>query len=245
MRFKTIPCILALFFFSCTDGPEQITPIFDSSLDSSVVSKPDATTDDLHSSKNDTSPDVLIGTDVGSDTSTTVCECENGQICVLDLCIPDLNKNTAQRHNLSEPPATERFALPIDRVWPSDTNSPHIALWHDDNYAAVSITIDDNPGPDFDWWIATSDQFGIKVTWCVISDNVENGNTFFGTWADYQRLFANGHALCSHGNVDSQPPDVNAGNAMAWFEDAYKLSKPGDRIKRARCPCGFYRPSLG
>ncbi len=179
------------------------------------------------------------------------CGCDDGQICVRDLCIPDLNLNTMQRPNLPDEPLSERFVLPENKVWPADTNSPHITLWKDDNYAAYSITIDDNSSPDFDWWLDTADQFGFKVTWCVISGEVEGNNPFFGTWPDFQRLFSRGHALCAHGTVIDQPPEVSDPNAMAWYENEYKVARPaieamvpGSKADTIAHPWGRYIRSI-
>ena len=91
-----------------------------------------------------------------------------------------------------------RFEL-TEITWPEAPGDAEICLWKDDKYAAISLTIDDNCRPDHDWWLEQADKHGFKLTWFVVTDNVDGFNkSFNGTWADWQRLADAGHSIQSH-----------------------------------------------
>lgn len=91
-----------------------------------------------------------------------------------------------------------RFELK-DITWPEKPGDAEICLWKDDLYAAASITIDDNCAPDHEWWLDQCKKHGIKVTWFVITNNVNGKNKGFnGTWTQFQKLIDAGYAVESH-----------------------------------------------
>lgn len=93
-------------------------------------------------------------------------------------------------------------------AWPSIYGEGHVTLWHDDKFAAYSITIDDNNTPDFDWWLDVADTYGWKFTWFVIIhpyvwdiyNDVPGSNTgYFGTLEEWGDMHALGHDIQLHG----------------------------------------------
>lgn len=45
-------------------------------------------------------------------------------------------------------------ATPVKEItWPANPGEAEVCLWKSDKYAAASITIDDNWGPDHQWWV--------------------------------------------------------------------------------------------
>lgn len=103
-----------------------------------------------------------------------------------------------QLMNLTEKPGKKgRFKVPTELVWPANAGEADICLWHDDKFAAFSITIDDNCQPDHAFWMKLSDELGIKLTWFVITDKVEKDG-FSGKWSDWQKLADAGHSIQSH-----------------------------------------------
>jgi hypothetical protein len=80
-------------------------------------------------------------------------------------------KPSNQLLNLSETPLKPRFKV-TDRVWPATVGEASICLWNDDKLAAFSITIDDNPANDVEWWLEKSKEMDIPLTWFLISSKV-------------------------------------------------------------------------
>lgn len=148
-----------------------------------------------------------------------------------------------QKLNLPAAPAEGRFTMSYDRVWPTSPGEPHICLWGDDRYAAVSITIDDNCAPDHDWWVQQGQMYGWRFTWFVVTGGVSGSNPGFnGTWEDFQALHDLGHDINSHTvhhncNVDDEP------DAYAHAEYADSQAAVRTNIPKATCwtmayPCG-------
>ena len=114
---------------------------------------------------------------------------------VVSSAAPGLAEDT-QLRTLGKPDKP-RFAIP-EITWPAAPGDAEICLWKDDKYAAISLTIDDNCGPDHEWWLKQAEKHGFKLTWFVITDRVDGPNRFNGTWADWQRLADAGHSIQSH-----------------------------------------------
>jgi len=125
--------------------------------------------------------------------------------------------------NLAPAPSGGRFAVPSDRVWPAKAGAADICLWHDDRFAACAITIDDNCRPDHAWWQALADEFNIRFTWFVITDNVDaqgtREGTFQGNWAEWQQLADAGHSIQSHTTNHKSDPKEPAEDAKLLTED--------------------------
>lgn len=160
------------------------------------------------------------GTDGGAADAGVVCSCAATEVCAEELCVPDVSAGAMQRPNLPEDPASPRFVVPADRVWPASPDAPHIALWYDDALAAITITIDDNSAPDHDWWLTTAAAQSIPLTWFVITDRVGT-SAFFGAWDDFSALADAGHSIQSHGAVSGRPPDPPDD---PYFIDTYSRS---------------------
>jgi peptidoglycan/xylan/chitin deacetylase (PgdA/CDA1 family) len=99
--------------------------------------------------------------------------------------------------NLDEEKPNPRFAV-TDRVWPSKPGEAHICLWKDDALAALSLTIDDNCGPDVPWWLEMAEKHSLPLTWFLITERIGKGNRFNLTWPDWVAVGEKGHALESH-----------------------------------------------
>lgn len=99
--------------------------------------------------------------------------------------------------NLNETPTKPRFKV-TDRVWPAKAGEASICLWNDDKMAAFSITIDDNPAQDVEWWLEKSREMNnIPLTWFLITSHVGK-NSGPGKWDLWQKAAAAGHAIESH-----------------------------------------------
>ena len=112
-------------------------------------------------------------------------------------CVLAASTASAQQLRTLGKPEKPRFDIP-EITWPAAPGDAEVCLWKDDKYAAISITIDDNCGPDHDWWLEQADKHGFKLTWFVITERVDGPNRFYGTWADWQRLANAGHSIQSH-----------------------------------------------
>lgn len=138
-----------------------------------------------------------------------------------------------QLFNLPDTPKTPRFALSKERTWPSETGKPEVCLWDGDRYAAVSITIDDNMGPDHAWWRAITKELGFKVTWFVIVDRVGTG-VQWGSWDAFEALRAEGHAVQSHTMTHLGGSDLPEWKGIEWeYADSQKeieANMPGNRV---------------
>jgi hypothetical protein len=134
-----------------------------------------------------------------------------------------------------------RFTV-TDRVWPSSVGAASVCLWADDKLAAVSIGVDDNTQPDHAWWVSMGKKYGFRFTWWVISGWVDDGGgSFFGSWADFRALFAEGHELGSH---SVQHENIDAGNDAYWDNEmrlsnaAIEAGVPGCTVKTFAGPYG-------
>jgi hypothetical protein len=118
---------------------------------------------------------------------------------VVVLILPNdrAGATSGQLPNLNEPAPKPRFEV-RDRTWPTSPDKPEICLWKDDKLAALSITIDDNCGPDVDWWLARSAEEGIPLTWFVITGRIGGANAFDLTWPKWAEVAAKGHGVESH-----------------------------------------------
>lgn len=141
--------------------------------------------------------------DLSGDGQTTLIDV----VKLIDFVLSDAQVNNGlQKRNLSEAsPVPPRFVRPLDKVWPAQANEIDIALWKDDKFAAVSISIDDNIKPDHSWWTGISNQYGWKFTWYVIEDRIGTSNG--GEWSDFQTLFNQGHDIESHTLTHSKDAD--------------------------------------
>ncbi len=113
---------------------------------------------------------------------------------------------------------SNRFTPPADRTWPANPGDAEVCLWKDDAFAAGSITIDDNCAYDHDWWLAQARENDLRLTWFVITDNVEGSNpTAGGTWPGWQRLANAGHAIQSHSTNHKGSTEENPYDESDWL----------------------------
>lgn len=92
-----------------------------------------------------------------------------------------------------------------------------ISPWFENKKAAVSITFDDNESGQFSHAVPIMNEKGIKATFFVITENVENNNQ----WADLQKALDAGHEVGSHSV--SHPNDI-AGLDSSLIEQELKDS---------------------
>lgn len=156
-----------------------------------------------------------------------------------------VNQNP-QLKNLKDTPTADRFVRPLEKVWPAQANDIDIALWKDDKFAAVSITIDDNIIEDHDYWTQISQQYGWKFTWFIIVNKLGKGSDTYGNWSDFQTLLNQGHDVESHTLThtqhDDQRPDIEIEaeygdsldqiNQNITTNDAQTISYPYGDFKR-------------
>ncbi len=102
-----------------------------------------------------------------------------------------------QLKNLDEEKPKPRFVI-TDKVWPAQPGEAAICLWKDDQLAALSVTVDDNPGPDLEWWIEKAEKHNIPVTWFLITERISGSNAFNRKWEDWASVLPKGHGLESH-----------------------------------------------
>jgi hypothetical protein len=127
-----------------------------------------------------------------------------------------------QLPNLSEQNPASRFTV-TDLVWDPNPGDASISLWGDDKLAAMSFTIDDNCYGNVDWWMQTSETYGFKLTWFLITDRITLGITpsFNGTWPQWAAVQAAGHDIGSHTiwHLHTELPE--------WtnIDDEYRLSQ--------------------
>lgn len=143
------------------------------------------------------------------------------------------------------PPAPKegRFEMSYDRVWPDDPGQPHICLWADDKYAAVSITIDDNCQPDHQWWIEQGKKYGFHFTWFVVTGNIDQPTrSFSGSWEDFRKLRELGHDVQSH-TVSHHKDDADRSDEEVRYEYGHskediEKNLPGAAAVCMAYPCG-------
>jgi len=104
---------------------------------------------------------------------------------------------TEQLRNLNEKDPKPRFEV-TDRTWPSRPGEASVCLWKDDKLAALSVTIDDNSGPDVEWWLETSAKRNLPLTWFLITGRISGPNRYNLKWEDWAGVRARGHEIESH-----------------------------------------------
>ena len=155
-----------------------------------------------------------------------------------------LADDTNQLMNL--PSSTEnRFDI-SDRVWPTKYGEADVCLWEDDKMIAVSHGIDDNVGPEHEWWIEMGDKYGFSFTWFVIVypymydyDGSDGTNqSFFGNLEDFQILADAGHDIQVHGTCDINdlPDEDYESDAVFAKETLEKIEN--NRVLTYAYPCG-------
>lgn len=117
--------------------------------------------------------------------------------------------NPEQRFNLYGYTDVPTFPYSSTLVWPSNVGDHDICLWNDDRFATLTITIDDNTQPDHSWWLGLASTYGLELTWFVITEDVDGGNSYYGTWSGFQSLANAGHSVQSH-TVTHSPSSSDA-----------------------------------
>lgn len=148
-----------------------------------------------------------------------------------------------QLRTLSPAAKSGRFEMSYKLVWPESVGEPHVCLWNDDKYAAVSITIDDNCQPDHAWWIDQGEKYGFRFTWFVITGHMgEPTRSFSGRWEDFQRLQKLGHDVqshtVSHHKDDDQRSDGEVHSEYKDSQEAIRTHVPDARPVCMAYPCG-------
>ena len=130
-----------------------------------------------------------------------------------------------------------RFEI-TDRDWPTQVGAASVCLWKDDALACFSQTVDDNCGPDQEWWLEMGRKYGIRVTWVIITGMVSDrsdlkpSNWYWGTWEGFRNLFAAGHDVQSHSFMHENVASPKwAGMEAEYSESQKDIEKniPGDR----------------
>ncbi len=141
-----------------------------------------------------------------------------------------------------------RFKLQ-DISWPQQPGQAEICLWRDDKYAALSITVDDNCRPDHNWWLAQCAEFGFPVTWFVVTGGVGGKNKGFnGTWQDFAKLLAAGHAVqthtISHHKDDDKRSEEEVRRQYGGSKAALETNILGNQCLTVGYPYGKGQPAL-
>jgi hypothetical protein len=126
-----------------------------------------------------------------------------------------------------------------EREWPKQFGEASLCLWKHDALAALSITVDDNSGPDHTWWLEMGDTHGLKVTWFIITSAI--GNSFSGPWENYRNLVARGHDVQSHSVTAMHPDRPGWKDVESEFSDSQKAIEaniPGVRCLTFAYPGG-------
>jgi peptidoglycan/xylan/chitin deacetylase (PgdA/CDA1 family) len=144
-----------------------------------------------------------------------------------------------QLPNLSDEKPAPRFAVG-DRTWPAQPGDAEICLWKDDKMAPVTFTVDDNCSPDVPWWLEMGDKYGIKVTWFLISKNIE-GNGWGGTWDLWKQVLAKGHDIQSHTHTHLHIEEPGWQSIEWEYTESKKVLEenlPGTRVRFLAYPGG-------
>lgn len=125
------------------------------------------------------------------------------------------------------------------RTWPAAPGAAEVCVWADDALAAVSLTIDDNCGPNHAWWLEMAKKYDVKLTWFVIVKKIDGPNKGFdGTWEDYRKILEAGHDVqshsFSHSNKDPEKIDFEYAESQKVIEE--KL--PGHKVEVIAYPGG-------
>jgi peptidoglycan/xylan/chitin deacetylase (PgdA/CDA1 family) len=121
-----------------------------------------------------------------------------------------------------------------DRDWPGKVGDASVCLWKDDALGALSITIDDNTVPDHPWWLEMGQKYGMKVTWFIITNRINEGVNpgFNGTWDTWKKIREAGHDVQSHtarhGHTDEKGWN-GIENEYAESKKAIEENVPGDK----------------
>ena len=147
-------------------------------------------------------------------------------------------------------PIKPRFAI-TERDWPTKHGAASVCLWKDDAFAALSITIDDNIAPDHEWWLEMGRKYGIRLTWFVVTEMVSEGSnprpSYWGTWADFRKLFAAGHDVQSHTVTHGKPQSPNWPGIEGEYAESKKAIEknvPGSRCLTVAYPDGSAVPGM-
>jgi Polysaccharide deacetylase len=125
---------------------------------------------------------------------------------------------------------------PAGRTWPTAHGEAMVSLWQDDALGALTITIDDNTAPDHAWWVSQSQTYGLRLTWFVITGRVETG-AYWGTWADWAALIAQGHDVQSH-TVTHLSGDLTIDEEYGDSQVAIEANLPDTRALTLAYPGG-------
>lgn len=129
------------------------------------------------------------------------------------------------RFNLPEKAPKARFQV-TDRTWPAKVGEASVCLWRDDKLAAISLTVDDNYGPEIEWWKEQAAKYDLKITWFLITGRVSCGTAMWGTWDQYRELRTLGHGLESHTVTHLHVEEPGWGTAAWTYADS---RKPGGK----------------
>lgn len=152
--------------------------------------------------------------------------------CALAILHPAHHASAQEREGADEETEkiTPRFEIK-DRVWPKQLGEADLCLWKNDALAAISITVDDNSGPDHAWWLEMGDTHGLKITWFIITSLI--GNSFSGPWENYQKMVARGHDVQSHSLTAMHPDRPGWKDVESEFADSQKAIE--ENIPGVRC----------
>ena len=142
---------------------------------------------------------------------------------------------------------SNRFTPPTDRTWPANPGDAEVCLWKGDAFAAGSITIDDNCAYDHDWWLQQARENDLRLTWFVITGNVEGSNpTAGGTWPGWQRIADAGHAVQSHSTIHRGETEEDPYSEADWLS-YYGDSKAAidSHVTNNVCECIAYPGGAG
>lgn len=125
------------------------------------------------------------------------------------------------------------------RTWPTSVGEGSISRWSGDRVAAFTVTIDDNHAQNHDLWAGLGNDFGMKWTWCVITDNVGSDGS---TWAGWQELVDLGHGIAAHGLTayDIANPPANITNEYHDSQQALRDNLTGVDALTMAYPNGLH-----
>jgi hypothetical protein len=169
-------------------------------------------------------------------------------LSVAVVMCPVFSQGGNQKFNLPDPVKKPRFPV-RDIAWPANHGQADICLWPDDKIAAVTLSIDDNDAPEFDWWIGEMGKRGWKMTWFVITSYINSANYVqYGTWKDFRRLDSLGHDIESHTvhhQLDQDVlPDSVVDAEYRFSQKAINDSIPGHKCRTVAYPGCLDKPSL-
>jgi hypothetical protein len=114
-------------------------------------------------------------------------------------------------------------------------------LWKDDKLAALSVTVDDNSGPDLEWWMEKAEKHNLPVTWFLITGRISGSNGFDRKWEEWAGVLPKGHALESHTvmHLHADKPEWQ-GIEWEYAESIAQIEKniPGHKVHFLAIPGG-------